>query len=136
MERITWYKHAMNIAESAMLRSEDPFRKVGACVLGKENEVLSVAYNGLATGKTVKEDFWNDRDGRLPYMIHAEINALSRIKRGDGKILACTLLPCSSCARSIIAHDIKIVLYKEHYNRDSSALDIFNFYNIECYKID
>ena len=136
MERITWYKHAMNIAESAMLRSEDPFRKVGACVLGKENEVLSVAYNGLATGKNVKENFWNDRDARLPYMIHAEINALSRIKRGDGKILACTLLPCSSCARSIIAHDIKVVLYKEYYDRDSSALDIFNFYNIECYKID
>lgn len=133
--RKTWHEHAMDIAETAMNRSEDVYRKVGACVLGKENEVLSVAYNGLGSGKNVEESFWKDRNERLPFMIHAETNALARIKRGEGKIIACTLLPCSSCATNIIAHGIDTVLYKDLYERDQKALDIFKFYNIECIKI-
>lgn len=133
--RKSWYEHAMDIAETAMKRSEDPYRKVGACILGEENEVLSVAYNGLGSGKNVDELFWQDRNERLPFMIHAETNALARVKRGDGKIIACTLLPCSSCATNIVAHGIKTVLYKELYERDQKALEIFKFYNIECIKI-
>ena len=134
--RKSWYEHAMDIAETAMKRSEDPYRKVGACILGAENEVLSVAYNGLGSGKNVDESFWNDRNSRLPYMIHAETNALARIERGSGKIIACTLLPCSSCATNIVAHGIKTVLYKELYERDQKALDIFKFYDIECIKVN
>lgn len=130
--RTTWEQHAMNLAEVAMLRSEDPFQKVGACILGFNNEVLSVAYNGLAAGKNVDKDFWSDRDARRPYMIHAEANALSRIRRGEGKILACTLLPCSSCATNIAAYGIKHVVYKDLYKRDDKALQIFKFYGIEC----
>lgn len=135
-ERLSWYKHAMNIAESAMMRSEDPYRQVGACVLGEENEVLSAAYNGLGSGKNVDESFWGDRNSRLPFMIHAETNALARVKRGEGKIIACTLLPCSNCATNIVAHGIKTVLYKELYDRDQKALEIFNFYGVECIKVD
>jgi dCMP deaminase len=134
--RKTWYKHAMDIAETAMQRSEDVYRKVGACILGKENEVLAVSYNGLGSGKNVDESFWEDRNNRLPFMIHAETNVLARVKRGEGKIIACTLLPCSSCATNIVAHDIKTVLYKELYDRDQKALEIFKFYGVECIKID
>lgn len=130
--RINWYEHAINLAEAASKRSEDPYRQVGACILNTNHEVLAVAYNGLASGKTVDDVFWKDRDKRLPYIIHAETNALSMIKKGEGNIIACTLLPCSNCAINIAAHGIKTVLYKELYHRDSNALEIFKFYNIEC----
>jgi dCMP deaminase len=130
--RPDWETHAMNLAEVAMLRSEDPFQKVGACILGHNHEVLAVAYNGLAAGKDVGEDFWEDRDKRRPYMIHAETNALSRIKRGDGLILACTLLPCRCCATNIAAYGINHVIYKDVYKRDDFALYIFDFYGITC----
>jgi dCMP deaminase len=133
--RPTWENYAMNLAEVAMLRSEDPYQKVGACILGHNKEVLAVAYNGLASGKEAPKDFWVDRDRRRPYMIHAETNALSRIKRGDGLLLACTLLPCSCCATNIAAYNIKHVFYKEIYKLDKKALDIFNFYGIECTKL-
>jgi deoxycytidylate deaminase len=95
-----------------------------------------VSYNGLASGKTVDSTFWLDRDKRLPYMIHAETNALSMLKKGDAYLIACTLLPCSNCAINIASHNIKKVLYKELYDRDAKALDIFDFYEIECIKID
>ena len=134
--RISWKEYALKIAEISALRSEDPFIKVGAAVLNKENRIVGIGYNGLAPSKNVSEDFWSDRDERRKYMIHAEANALLNVKRGDGELLACTLLPCGSCATLISAHGIKKVVYKEIYKRDISSLDIFKFYGIECEQLD
>ena len=69
-------------------------------------------------------------------MIHAEINALSLVKRGDQPhLLASTLLPCSNCATNIVAYGVKSVVYSEEYEKDSTAKEIFKFYNIELIKI-
>lgn len=134
--RPTWKQHAMELAKVAMLRSEDPYQKVGSCILGHNNEVLAVAYNGLASGINVDDSFWSDRDARRPYMIHSEMNCLARIRQGEGKILACTLLPCSNCAINIVTHGIKEVVFNEMYSRDSKAIDIFKFYGVNCQQID
>lgn len=135
MSRLTWEQYAINIAQVASLRSEDPFKKVGACALDLENRVIGVAYNGLAKNKIVDNSFWLDRNERRPYMIHAETNLLSLIKRGECNLLACTLLPCSNCATMIAAYGIKKVVYSELYDYDMKAVDIFNFYGIEYKKI-
>lgn len=129
--RISWEEYAISIAETASLRSEDPYKKVGACVLNCSNRIVGVGYNGLASGKKSPKGFWKDRDKRRPFMIHAEANALMNIKRGEAELLACTLLPCKACATLIAAHGIKKVIYKEIYNRDTSAFEIFDFYNIQ-----
>ena len=134
-DRISWEEYALRLADVASLRSPDPFVKVGACALDHSNRVIGVAYNGLASNKEVDECFWKDRDARRPFMIHAEINLLSLFKRGECKLLACTLLPCSSCASSIVAHGIKKVVYKDTYFRDDKALKIFKFNGIECSQI-
>jgi len=134
-ERITWDEYAMHLAEAAALRSEDPYVAVGAAAFDLQNRVLGVAYNGLAPGKVVTDVFWADRDGRRPYILHAETNLLSLFKKSEGHMIACTLLPCSACARQIVAHGIKRVLYRDVYTKDMGALDIFNFYNIEVKKI-
>ena len=130
--RLSWDLYALKIAQIAALRSEDPFKKVGACALDFSNRVVGVAYNGLASGINVSEEFWKDRDARRPFMIHAEINLLSLIKRGECNLLACTLLPCSSCASAIAAYGVKKVVYNEVYSRDNVALEIFKFNGIEC----
>jgi dCMP deaminase len=135
-ERLPWDVYALRLAEVAALRSEDPFVQVGSCALDHDNRVLGVAYNGLAPGTTVSDYFWADRDGRRPYILHSETNLLSLFKRGEGRLIACTLLPCSACARQIIAHGIKRVVYRDVYTKDMSALDIFKFYNIDCIKIE
>lgn len=131
-KRLDWDEYAIKLAQVASLRSEDPFKRVGACALDHENRVIGVAYNGLVSGKTVDQEFWKDRDRRRPFIVHAEANLLSLIKKGECKTLACTLLPCSCCAIAIAAHHIKRVVYNETYLRDTQALDIFKFYNIEC----
>jgi dCMP deaminase len=137
MSRMSFIDIALATARVWSLRSEDPFKKVGCCILNKEGRVLSVGYNGLPTKFSSKQGFWDDRDSRRKYILHAEINALSLIKRTDEpSILACTLLPCSSCATAIIAHGIKNVVYLEHYEPDQNALDIFKYYGVNINKYE
>lgn len=134
-KRLSWEEYALKIAEVGALRSEDPYVAVGACALDYSNKVIGVAYNGLAANKTVDEEFWKDRDKRRPFMIHAEVNLLSLFKRGECKLLACTLLPCSCCASMIAGYGIKKVVFRDIYKRDDKALEIFKFYEVECEQI-
>lgn len=131
----SWDVYALRLAEVASIRSPDPYVQVGASALDHNNRVLGVAYNGLAPGTTMSGYFWADRDGRRPYILHAECNLLSLFKRGEARLIACTLLPCSCCARQIIAHGIKQVVYRDNYTKDMNALDIFKFYNIEIIQL-
>lgn len=135
MSRPSWREYALLLAKTASLRSEDPYRKVGACALDKDGVVLGVGYNGLASGKNVDSEFWADRDARRPFMIHAEANCLSLFKKKEAKILAVTLLPCSSCAALIAAYGIKEVVYSEEYDFDIKAKEIFKFYRIPLTKL-
>lgn len=135
MSRLSWEQYALKLAEGASLRSEDPYQQVGACALAKDGRVLALGYNGLAAGVSASEHFWQDRDERRKYMIHAEANCLSMIKSSDCELLASTLLPCSYCATMIAAYKIPRVVYKEEYDKDSAAHDIFKFYDIELIKI-
>jgi dCMP deaminase len=131
MQRISWDKHALLLAWAATRRSEDPYMKVGACALGHNNEVLGVAYNGLASGKKVDPEFWDDRNKRRPYMIHAEANLLAQIKHGEAKTMAITLQPCTCCAQAIAGNDVKRVIYTLKYDFDKGGLDVLDFYGIE-----
>jgi dCMP deaminase len=138
MSRINWNQYALELARTASLRSEDPYKKVGACALSHDNRVLGVAYNGLKSGKNVNDVFWKDRDKRRPFMIHAEANLLSLFSRDEAKIIAVTMLPCCSCARLICAWNIMKVIYNEEYENVEAlhSKDIFKFYNVELKKID
>lgn len=133
--RIDWKEYALRLAEVAKLRSEDPYMQVGACALSEDNRVIACGYNGLVQGKIVDPSFWQDRDLRRPFMIHAETNLLSLCKRGEVKLIASTLLPCTSCAQSIAAYGVKEVVFNEIYQRDAQAVEIFEFYKITLTQI-
>ena len=135
-ERASWEEYALSLAQTAATRSEDPYHKVGACALGYDNKVLGLGYNGLASGKDVDDGFWDSRDLRRPYMIHAEANCLSLCKKGEVRLMASTLLPCSSCSTMIAAYGIEEVYYRDTYERDEQALEIFKWYNIKLVRLD
>jgi dCMP deaminase len=136
MKRISFEDMAMQIAIVASKRSEDPHKKVGACVLDKNGRVLGVGYNGLRAGQIEDETFWNDRDIRRNYIIHAEVNALSNVDVKKANILAVTLLPCSSCANIIASTNISKVIYGEEYEKDENSKKIFKFHNIDLQKYE
>jgi dCMP deaminase len=125
--RIPWKKYALELAKVASQRSEDPFVRVGACVLRKDNTVAGLGYNGAPTGVEIN---WEDRDDRRKRVIHAEVNALRYAKPGECSLLACTLLPCNECLRMISAYGIDVVVFDEIYQNDYSSLELAKEFNI------
>ncbi len=123
------------LAYTASIRSPDVFRRVGACALDFDNRTLGISYNGLAPGKDVGPEFWEDRDKRRPFMMHAEINLLSLFKRNDCRILAVTTMPCESCCRALCAYSIPEVVYCEDYTDSELTKEIFKFYGVTLTQI-
>jgi dCMP deaminase len=132
--RLTIPEYAMALAHVASLRSEDPFRKVGAVAFDFDNRVIGTAYNGLAPGFNAKSDFWIDRDDRRKYMIHAEVNLCSLFTRGNVKLIACTTMPCTSCMQMICAYGVREVYFRDDYP-DSEANAIAELYSIQLIQL-
>jgi dCMP deaminase len=128
--RISIPHYAMSLAHVASLRSEDPFRKVGAAALDFDNRVVGTAYNGLAPGFDAPEGFWDDRDKRQKFMLHAEINLCSLFKRGEVKLIASTTMPCTACMQTLCAYGIQEIYYRDVY-KESAAPEIAETYGIK-----
>lgn len=128
--RLTIPQYAMALAHVASLRSEDPFRKVGAVALDHDNRVIGTAYNGLAPGFNADAAFWEDRDRRRKYMIHAEVNLCSLFTRGNVKLIACTTKPCTSCMQMLCAYGVKEIYYRDNYEA-SEADAISDLYQVK-----
>ena len=124
----------MALAEVASLRSEDPFRKVGAAALDADNRVIATADNGLAPGFDAPSGFWDDREGRQKFMLHAEVNLCSLFKRGEAKLVATTTMPCTSCMQTLCAYGIKEIYFREIY-KESDAPAIAKLYGIKLEQI-
>jgi len=114
-DRISFIEYGMMLAQTASLRSEDKFRKVGSCAMDKNNRVIAIAYNGFPSGYNPSKDIWNDRELRQKYIIHSEQNLCSLFKRGDAEIVFCTTLPCTSCFQLLLAHGVKKIYFHEDY---------------------
>ena len=127
---------AAHVAKVMMERSEDPWTKVGAVALTTDNRIIATAYNGLLPAYDMTR-LWEyhggkmDRDVRLPFMVHAEQNLCSLIKRGEAHWVVITTMPCPSCALLLAAHGIRKIVYLQPYERDDGARRIAEFYNLE-----
>lgn len=132
MSRLSWHEYALEIAKVASLRSEDPYQKVGACVLRHDKSVAGIGYNGAPRGIEID---WSNRDERRARVIHAEINALAYCKPGECWVLACNLLPCRNCLQTIAAYGIKTVIYEQVYTQDDLALKLANEFKIELIQL-
>jgi dCMP deaminase len=132
--RITIPEYAMALAHVASLRSEDPFRKVGAVAIDHANRVIGTAYNGLAPGFDPTPDFWIDRAARQKYMLHAEVNLCSLFTRGSVKLVAVTTKPCTSCMQMLCAYNIKEIYYRDNYEH-SDADAIATLYGVRLVQI-
>jgi dCMP deaminase len=132
--RITTPEYAMGLAHMASLRSEDPFRKVGAVAFDFDNRVIGAAYNGLAPGFEADDDFWHDRDARQKFMLHAEVNLCSLFTRKTVRLVACTTKPCTSCAQMLCAYGIEEIYYRDEYE-ESDADEICRRYRIKLARL-
>ncbi len=126
---ISWDEYFMGIAMLSAERSKDNNTQVGACIVNRENKIVSVGYNGMPTGCSDDEMPWersaeSPLDTKYPFVCHAELNAILNCNIGNlsGCTLYVTLFPCNECAKAIIQSGIKRVVYYENKYADSDAV--------------
>jgi len=134
LNRPSWDKIWMQMAETIAQRSHHPTFKVGAIIVTSDNtQVLSLGYNGNAKGMSNVPQ--SDKPG-CSGLLHAEINALLKLDYNNpkSKVMYLTLSPCENCAMAIINSGIKKVVFKEKY-RSIKGINILEAANIkvECY---
>lgn len=134
----------MGVSKLSGMRSKDPNTQVGACIVSKDNKILSMGYNGFPVGCSDDEFPW-DREGdmlntKYAYVTHGELNAILNYRGGslEGTKLYVSLFPCNECAKAIIQAGIKTVVYADDkYDgtpSNTAAKRLFDAAGVEYYR--
>lgn len=127
----------MRYLRMAHIWSENSYckrRQVGALIV-KDKMIISDGYNGTPSGfENVCED---ENNLTLPYVLHAEANAITKIARSgnnsENATLYVTDAPCIECSKLIIQAGIKRVIYSRNY-RLEDGINLLRKAGIEvCY---
>ena len=128
-DSLNWDEYFMAIAKLSAMRSKDPNTQVGACIVSKDNRILSIGYNGTPNGYEDKFFPW-DRVGhplntKYMYVVHAERNAIlnyrGSLKELESARIYVDLFPCNECAKRIIQSGIKEVIYLSDKYKDTDS---------------
>ena len=125
---LSWDAYFMGIALLSAQRSKDPGTQVGACIVGKDNKILSVGYNGMPIGCADEVMPWaregEPKDTKYLYVCHAELNAILNYSGGNiqGSTVYTTLFPCNECAKALIQSGVKRVVYLADKYSDSDSV--------------
>jgi len=128
-EYLNWDEYFMGIAKLTAGRSKDPSTQVGACIVSKDNRILSTGYNG--TPNNFDDDVFpwaregNPLETKYMYVCHAEANAIDNF-RGNKKEfeearIYVDLFPCNECAKKIIQNGIKEVIFLSDKYKDTDS---------------
>ena len=141
---ISWDEYFMGIAILSGERSKDPNTQVGACIVGEDNRILSVGYNGFPNGCSDELFPWaregNELETKYPFVAHSELNAILNYRGGnlEGTKLYVSLFPCNECAKAIIQAGIKTVIYdSDKYHETPSSIAsrrMFNAAGVRYYR--
>ena len=106
-----WDRRFLDLAKHIAEWSKDPSTKCGA-VITKGNKIISLGFNGLASGIEDFAERLANREVKYKMVIHAEENA---IIFANQDLEGCTIYlwpfpPCSNCAAKIIQTGITRVV--------------------------
>lgn len=112
-------EYFMALAKLSAMRSKDPSTQVGACVVGRDNRILSVGYNGAPNGFAPEKFPWGKTGPALEtkylYACHGEMNAILNYRGNsrelEGAKFYVTLFPCNECAKIIVQAGVREVVY-------------------------
>ena len=118
---MNWTEYFLNLAEQIKLKSKDQSTKIGAVIVGIDNEVLSTGYNSFPRGLNDNVPERQERPQKYFWMVHAEINAIINAARIGTPVKNSTIyltcgLPCADCSKAIINAGIKKIVCKNERN--------------------
>lgn len=108
-----WDHRFIRIANEVAGWSKDPGTKVGA-VLVNDRRIIAQGFNGFPMRIEDTIERYNNRELKLAYTVHAEVNAiLNAAANGSstsGSTLYVTFPPCVSCATSVVQAGVDMVV--------------------------
>jgi len=120
----------MRLAHHISLWSKEQGRRVGAVIIGPDDEVRSTGHNGFPRGVNESIPSRHSRDTGEKYFwsSHAERNAIYNAARMGVSLKGCTIyvpwFPCCECAKAIIQSGIaEIVAYEPDFTEPKWGLD-------------
>lgn len=132
----SWDEYFINICEAVKLKSKDPSSKIGALIVGPENNIISTGYNGFPRGiDEIDKSRW-ERPVKYSYVEHAERNCIYNAARYGISLKGCTLYvvgfgpptaPCIECAKAIIQSGIVRVVGRAYKEARPDWIDNLNF---------
>jgi dCMP deaminase len=156
----------MKVAETYSQLSSAKRLQVG-CVIVKNDTIIGIGYNGMPSGWTnecedilfvqddteldyetmTKEGYtfgsykdfsgWTKRVTK-PEVIHAEINAISKVARSNNSSedadMFITHAPCIECAKSIFQSGIRRIFYKDTY-RSEDGINFLQKCDVEVIRV-
>lgn len=94
-------------------------KQVGALIV-KDRQIISDGYNGTPAGfDNICED---DQNVTIPYVLHAEANAITKVAKSNNSsqdaTLYVTMSPCMECSKLIIQAGITRIVFAELYSKN------------------
>lgn len=117
-----WDRRFLDLAKFVSSWSKDPSTKVGA-VVARRNRIISVGFNGFASGVEDEGIESMPRERKYLRTIHAEENAILFAGRNiyGTTIYVYPFQPCSNCASKIIQVGIKKVVVMQSEKQSSKV---------------
>jgi dCMP deaminase len=149
--RPNWDEYFMAMAILASTRASCKHVRAGSIIV-LDKRIIGTGYNGAPVG--VKDNCLdvdcNKENKGMKYReafnvgkcigVHAEMNALANLSREihKGATLYVTIFPCPTCAKNLLAYNIKKVVYKREYDHEESelAMALFKEAGVEIEKLD
>ena len=104
----------MRMAHVAATVSKDRSRRIGAVVVGPDDEVRSTGTNGFPRGIDDDVEARHRAPEKYAWTEHAERNAIYNAARIGVSTAGCTLyataFPCMDCARAIVQSGIALIV--------------------------
>jgi dCMP deaminase len=124
-----WQARFGRLAKEVATWSKDSSSCVGAVIVRPDRTIASVGFNGFPRGVEDSHERIANRDTKLLYTIHAEMNAILSAKEPltGYSIFVWPFQPCAHCAASIIQSGIKDVYcpYNAHLKSYERWADSF-----------
>jgi len=114
-----WDEYFLALAELVCARSKDRSTKVGAVIVGPDNEIRSTGYNSFVRGIDDDVEARHLRPAKYEWTEHAERNAIFNAARHGAALKGCRIYlnwggyPCASCTRGIIQVGIVEIITTE-----------------------
>ena len=111
-----WHKEWIKEAERVATMSKDRSTKVGAVIVSKDQNIITIGYNGFPRGVDDERSEWHERPTKYSVVVHAELNAIINAARKGDPTKGATLyfnyqpIPCSGCTGAIIQAGIDTIV--------------------------